>query len=75
MTRKDYILIAATISELLADIAREGESERLSDRGRAVLSGEGIGIRALALRLGDQLRQDNSRFEMARFLNACGFYD
>lgn len=74
MTRKDYVMIAATLSELLADIAREGESESLSDRGRAVLSGEGIGVRSVALRLGDQLRQDNPRFEMARFLTACGFY-
>ena len=72
MTRKDYILIAATLRQLLDDIAREGESESLSDRGRAVLSGEGIGIRHAALRLGDQLRQDNPRFEMGTFLKACG---
>jgi hypothetical protein len=26
----------------------------------------------VALRLGDQLRQDNPRFEMGTFLKACG---
>lgn len=72
MTRKDYILIAATLRQLLDDIAREGEGESLNDRTRAVISGEHIGIRHAALRLGDQLRQDNPRFEMGTFLKACG---
>ena len=71
MTRKDYVLIAATISELLADIAREGESESMSDRTRAVIHGEHLGVRHAALRLADQLRQDNPRFDRTRFIEAC----
>jgi hypothetical protein len=72
MTRKDYVMIAATLRQLLADIEREGESESLNDRTRAVISGEHIGVRHAALRLGAQLRQDNPRFEMGTFLKACG---
>jgi hypothetical protein len=72
MTRKDYVMIAATISELLADIARDASSDLLTDTGRTHLGGERAGVRHAALRLGDQLRQDNPRFEMGTFLKACG---
>lgn len=72
MTRKDYILIADAIRETLADIARDSGNEDLSDRGRAVLAGERIGAHTIAMRLGDRLRQGNPRFEMRRFIEACG---
>jgi hypothetical protein len=65
MTRKDYVMIAATISELLADIDREPAGMR------EVLTGERIGVRSVALRLADQLRQDNPRFDRTRFIEAC----
>ena len=66
MTRKDYILIAETIRELLADIDRE------PPRMREVLRGERMGVASVALRLGVQLRQDNPRFDLTRFIEACG---
>ena len=66
MTRKDYVMIAETIRELLADIDREPPGMR------EVLTGERIGVRSVALRLADQLRQDNPRFDRTRFIEACG---
>ena len=73
MTRKDYVLIADAIKSVLDVVRAESESPNLSDRGRAVLAGERIGIHGAALRLADRLRQDNPRFEWKRFLTACGF--
>lgn len=72
MTRKDYVMISNVIRETLNDIARDDAREGLSDRSRALLAGERICARDIAYRLGDQLRQDNPRFEMARFIEACG---
>jgi hypothetical protein len=72
MTRKDYVMISNVIRETLNDIARDDAREEVSDRNRAVLAGERIAVRCLAHRLGDQLRQDNPRFEMGRFIEACG---
>jgi hypothetical protein len=72
MTRKDYILIAAALRETLADIERESTAMVVCDSTRAALAGERLGVRTVALRLGDQLRQDNPRFEMGTFLKACG---
>jgi hypothetical protein len=66
MTRKDYVMIAETIRELLGDIDREPPGMR------EVLTGERIGVRSVALRLADQLRQDNPRFDRTRFIEACG---
>ena len=71
MTRKDYILIAAAIRELLADIERDSASEYLTTNARAILSGEQSGVRAAALRLSDRLEYDNPRFERETFLKAC----
>jgi hypothetical protein len=71
MTRKDYVMIAATISELLADIDRESAPMAVCASTRAALAGERLGVRSVALRLGDQLRQDNPRFDMTRFIEAC----
>lgn len=72
MTRKDYILIADAIRELLADIERESAPMAVCDRTRALMAGEHLGVRHVAMRLGDQLRQDNPRFDRARFIEACG---
>jgi hypothetical protein len=72
MTRKDYVMIADTIREALADIARLEARETISDRGRTHLDGERVAVRDLAYRLGNQLRQNNPRFEMGTFLKACG---
>jgi hypothetical protein len=72
MTRKDYILIAAALRETLDDIERESAAMAVCASTRAALAGERLGVRHAALRLGDQLRQDNPRFEMARFIEACG---
>ena len=70
MTRKDYVLIADTIAGLVRDIAQE-QSDNLSDRGRAILSGERLATQSIAHRLADQLRQDNPRFDRQRFIEAC----
>ena len=72
MTRKDYILIAETLRQLLADIERESAPMAVCDRTRALMAGEHLGVRHAALRLGDQLRQDNPRFDRTRFIEACG---
>jgi hypothetical protein len=66
MTRKDYVMIADTLRELLADIDREPAGMR------AALAGERLGVRSVALRLADQLHSDNTRFDRTRFIEACG---
>lgn len=73
MTRKDYELIAATMKAALVDVRADMGNANLSEKGRAVLAGESAGIKSVALRLADQLRQDNPRFEWKRFMVACGF--
>ena len=66
MTRKDYVMIAETIRELLADIDRE------SPGMREVLRGERMGVASVARRLADQMHSDNTRFDRTRFIEACG---
>jgi hypothetical protein len=70
MTRKDYVLIADTIAQFSRDIASD-EGLTLTTNGRAVLSGERIGLQTIAHRLADQLRQDNPSFDRSRFIDAC----
>ena len=70
MTRKDYILIADTIAQFIRDIAKD-DGPDLSERGRAILSGERVAIQTIAHRLAEQLRQDNPRFDRQRFIDAC----
>ena len=70
MTRKDYVLIADTIAQLSRDIAQE-QSDNLSDRAKAILSGERLATYTIAHRLAEKLRNDNSRFDHKRFINAC----
>ena len=71
MTRKDYVMIAETIRELLGDIERESGPMAVCDRTRACLTGERMGVRNVALRLASRLHSDNDRFEIGRFLIAC----
>lgn len=72
MTRKDYVMIADAIRELLGDIERESGPMAVCDRTRALMAGEHLGVRHVAMRLADQLRQDNPRFDRTRFMAACG---
>lgn len=72
MTRKDYVAIAEVISGALADIRHDAEKDFISDKGRAILSGERAGVHMVALRIADVLREDNPRFDWGRFVKACG---
>jgi hypothetical protein len=74
MTRKDYVMIAETLRQTLADIARDASSDLLTDTGRTHLGGERAGVRHAALRVMEALAADNPRFERETFLRACGFY-
>jgi hypothetical protein len=78
MTRKDYVMIAEAIRSVLIDVEREAVAESLSDRGRAVLTGErvgayavALGAYAVALRLADKMAGENARFDREIFLRAC----
>lgn len=70
MTRKDYILLADVLATFSRDIAKD-DDPALSDRGRAILSGERVALQTIAHRLAEQLRQDNPRFDRQRFIEAC----
>jgi hypothetical protein len=70
MTRKDYVLIAETIAQVRREIAQE-QSDNMSDRGKAILSGERLATYTIAHRLAERLRNDNSRFDHKRFIDAC----
>jgi hypothetical protein len=59
MTRKDYALIAQTISD----------HKRMMPVNRRK---QEVEIDALAHRLSERLVQDNERFDKAKFLEACG---
>jgi hypothetical protein len=58
MTRKDYVLIAATIKNQFTYY------EDLTPEAKA--------LKELALRMAYEFTLDNPRFEYARFLEACG---
>jgi hypothetical protein len=61
MTRKDHIAIAANLKT-----ARESHAAAVCpDKARDLLDGLVFGFCAI-------LEQDNSRFDRARFLQACG---
>ena len=63
MTRKDYILIAATIRETLATDPEFGIDWPKRERAA-------VGV--VAHRLAHRLRQENPQFDFARFIEACG---
>lgn len=64
MTRKDYVLIAATLKphmQLCYEVDREfGTSDSSRQMSSAVSA------------LSDALARDNARFDRSRFLKACG---
>lgn len=62
MTRKDYHLVAATISEFLDD----GDNDMLNGIG---------GVEKLTFMLAAKLSSDNPKFNRAKFLAACGLID
>jgi hypothetical protein len=58
MTRKDYVLIADTLANLMSDFNNGGE--------------DSISLSLVAQELADALQADNDRFDRERFLTACG---
>jgi hypothetical protein len=58
MTRKDYVMIAEVIADLMADF-NNGRSDEVS-------------LSLVAQELARALQADNDRFDSARFLTACG---
>ena len=58
MTRKDYVMIAEVIADLMADF-NNGRSDEVS-------------LSLVAQELANALKADNDRFDSARFLTACG---
>jgi hypothetical protein len=70
MTRKDYVLIADTIATFSRDLANDA-GLTMSEKGRAILSGERAALQTIAHRLAYELQRDNSRFDRQRFIEAC----
>lgn len=69
MTRKDYILIAQTIKELISVSNGEGWGpDARVDPEQA----EAIGQTHVVEELAVALAQDNPTFDRAKFLKACG---
>lgn len=62
MTKKDYILIANAIKEQWQLSKKHSEHPQHS----------GLAIHNTALRLAYAFKQDNPRFDVDRFLTACG---
>ena len=58
MTRKDYVLIADTLVNLMSDFNNCGD--------------DSVSLSLVAEELADTLAKDNPRFDRARFLTACG---
>lgn len=58
MTRKDYVMIAETLADLMADFNNGGDDT--------------ISLTLVAVELAETLAKDNPRFDRARFLTACG---
>ena len=58
MTRKDYVLIAQTIADLMSDFNNGGD--------------DSVSLSLVAQELADTLAKDNPRFDRDRFLVACG---
>ena len=65
MSKKDYILIAETISAQL-------ETSSLEDGHPDASYNEGLAIKRTAHALADAFAADNPRFDRDRFLIACG---
>jgi hypothetical protein len=64
MTRKDYVLIASTIKEA---------AHRIADATCEIREDQLRGVRRTAAHLADAFDAENPRFDMQRFLKACGY--
>jgi hypothetical protein len=58
MTRKDYVLIANTLANLMKDFNNGGDDT--------------VSLALVSHELADVLASDNPRFDRIRFLAACG---
>jgi hypothetical protein len=58
MTRKDYVMIAETLADLMADFNNGGDDT--------------VSLTLVAVELAETLAKDNPRFDRDRFLTACG---
>lgn len=58
MTRKDYVIIAETLSNLMSDFNNGGDDT--------------VSLTLVAHELAEALASDNVRFDRSRFLTACG---
>lgn len=58
MTKKDYVLIAAALERAVLACGKNAD--------------EITGVQRAAICLGNDLAQENPRFDRARFLKACG---
>jgi hypothetical protein len=58
VTRKDYVLIADTLANLMSDFNNCGD--------------DSVSLSLVAEELADTLAKDNPRFDRDRFLTACG---
>ena len=65
MTRKDYVLIAAALTQAKLDILGKEPPEAHSD----LLDGRDYAVEHIA----DALARDNPRFDRERFLKAAGY--
>lgn len=64
MTRKDYELIAGVFRTHLTELAQLGDTKETADKRRAIVM--------VGAELSRELSKDNSAFNSARFLRACG---
>jgi len=64
MTRKDYELIAGVFRIHLTELAQLGDTKETADKRRA--------LAMVGAELSRELSEDNSAFNSARFLRACG---
>ncbi len=70
MTRKDYVLIASAIR---AQVEFQNEAHAKVAPARDVRAEVSLNqLDALARSLANRLRDDNPRFDINRFLDACG---
>lgn len=69
MTKKDYVKIAAYIKDMRVDFAPDGlgEAEYI-----AYMDGARNQFRIICGNMTTMLANDNPRFNLARFLKACG---
>ncbi len=65
MTRKDYELIAKVFAAHVVEHSAQGHTKESADKLQA--------IGGIVHTLSRKLEEENSRFDRARFVTACGF--